>query len=775
MKRDIKKIVSEMTLEEKAGMCSGEDFWCLKAVERLGIPQVMVSDGPHGLRKQEEEADHLGINESVKSVCFPAACATASSWDVEMLEDMGKTLGEECQAENLSILLGPAANIKRSPLCGRNFEYFSEDPYLTGKMASAHIKGVQSQDVGTSMKHFAVNNQEYNRMSSSSNLSERALREIYLTGFEMAVKEARPKTLMCSYNKINGIYAAENKHLLTEILREEWGFDGYVMTDWGAVNDRVEGIRAGLDLEMPASGGVNDARIAAAVRDGSLDEALLDQTVENILKVIFSYVDHRHPEAVFDREADHKKAIAYAADSAVLLKNNGILPLDTSQKVVYIGEFAEKPRFQGGGSSHINCSRVTSALESAKEKGRNVTYVKGFPSDQDELDEKELKAAVEAAKAADIAVIFAGLPDVIESEGYDRVNMDLPVCQNRVIAEVVKIQPNTVVVLHNGSPVEVPWEKDTAAILEMYLGGQGVGEACDQLLYGEVNPSGRLAETFPYRVQDNPSYLNFPGDGKNVNYGEDIFVGYRYYEAKKLPVRWAFGHGLSYTSFAYGNLRLSSENMADHDTVTVSVDVTNTGNVFGKEVVQLYVADKNGTLQRPVKELKGFAKLSLAPGETKTAVITLCARALSFYHEELHDWYAPSGTYEILVGHASDDIRVSCELKFDTAKILPFEVTGATTIGELMNDPRTAQAMGEMITKMMQSLGASPGGQEERGEEGSMGFDPEKMQAMLYGMPIKSLASFGGGELDVDVLIKTFAQCLRSKDGCVRDGKEKRT
>lgn len=760
MDRDIKRIVSQMTLEEKAGMCSGEDFWCLKAVERLDIPQVMVSDGPHGLRKQEEEADHLGINESVKSVCFPAACATASSWDVEMLEDMGKTLGGECQAENLSILLGPAANIKRSPLCGRNFEYFSEDPYLTGKMASAQIKGIQSQDVGTSMKHFAVNNQEYNRMSSSSNLSERALREIYLTGFEIAVKEARPKTLMCSYNKINGVYAAENKHLLTEILRNEWGFDGYVMTDWGAVNDRVEGIRAGLDLEMPASGGVNDARIAAAVRDGSLDEALLDQTVENILKVVFSYVDHRHPETVFDREADHKKAVAYAADSAVLLKNSKVLPLNDSQKVVYIGEFAEKPRYQGGGSSHINSSRVTSALESAKEKGRNVTYIKGFPSDRDELDEKELKAAVEAAKTADIAVIFAGLPDVIESEGYDRVNMDLPACQNRVIAEVVKVQPNLVVVLHNGSPVEVPWEKDAAAILEMYLGGQGVGEACDRILYGEVNPSGRLAETFPYRVQDNPSFLNFPGDGKNVNYGEDIFVGYRYYEAKELPVRWAFGHGLSYTSFAYGNLRLSSKNMADHDTVTVSVDVTNTGKVFGKEVVQLYVADKNGTPQRPVKELKGFVKLSLAPGETKTAMMTICARDLSFYHEELHDWYAPSGTYEILVGHASDDIRVSCELKFDTAKILPFEVTGATTIGQLMSDPRTAEKMGEMITKMMQSLGAAAGEQEESGEEGSMGFDPEKMQDMLYGMPIKSLASFGGSDLDVNVLIKTFAQCL---------------
>lgn len=762
MERDIKKIISEMTLEEKAGMCSGEDFWKLKAVERLGIPHVMVSDGPHGLRKQEESADHLGINESIKAVCFPTACATASSWDVEMLEDMGKTLGEECQAENLSILLGPAVNIKRSPLCGRNFEYFSEDPYLTGKMASAHIKGVQSWDVGTSMKHFAVNNQEYNRMSSSSNLSERALREIYLPGFETAVKEAKPKTLMCSYNKINGTYAAENRYLLTEILREEWGFEGYVMTDWGAVNDRVEGIRAGLDLEMPASGGVNDARIVKAVRDGSLDEALLDKAVENILKVIFSYVDHRHPEAGFDRDADHRKAVEYAADCAVLLKNSGILPLESTKKIVYIGEYAEKPRFQGGGSSHINCSKVTSALESAKEKGRNVTYVKGFPADKDELDEKELQAAIEAARDADIVVIFAGLPDVIESEGYDRANMDLPICQNRIIAEVAKVQPNTAVVLHNGSPVETPWENEVAGILEMYLGGQGVGEACDRLLYGETNPSGRLAETFPYRMQDNPSYLNFPGDGKNVNYGEDIFVGYRYYEAKELPVRWAFGHGLSYTSFAYGNLRLSSSNMMDEDTMTVSVDVTNTGEVFGKEVVQLYVADKNGTPQRPVKELKGFVKLSLAPGETKTAVMTLRARDLSFYHEGLHDWYAPSGTYEILVGHASDDIRMKCELRFDTAKILPFEVTGATTIGELMDDPRTAQAMGEMITKMMQSLGASASGQEEAEDGSSMGFDPEKMQAMLYGMPIKSLASFGGGELDVDMLIRTFTQCLQT-------------
>ncbi len=372
MERDIKKIISEMTLEEKAGMCSGEDFWHLKGVERLGIPAVMVSDGPHGLRKQPNEADHLGIGESIVAVCFPAACATASSFDTELMNEMGKILGEECQAEDLSVLLGPAVNIKRSPLCGRNFEYLSEDPYLAGKMAAAYIRGVQSWDVGTSMKHYAANNQEFNRMSCSSNLSERTFREIYLPAFETAVKEARPKTIMCSYNKINGIYASENRHLLTEILRDEWGFEGYVMTDWGAVADRVKGIVAGLDLEMPGSGGVNDAKIVAAVKDGKLDESLLDKAVENILKVVFSYVDNRHPEAVFDRDADHEKAVAIETECAVLLENNGVLPLSGDKKIVYIGEYAEKPRYQGGGSSHINAGKVASALESAKSKGRRI-------------------------------------------------------------------------------------------------------------------------------------------------------------------------------------------------------------------------------------------------------------------------------------------------------------------------------------------------------------------------------------------------------------------
>ena len=397
MKRDIKKIVSEMTLVEKAGMCSGADFWHLKKVERLGIPEVMVSDGPHGLRKQTGKADHLGIGESVEAVCFPAACATASSFDTDLMYEMGRTLGEECQAEDVSILLGPAVNIKRSPLGGRNFEYLSEDPYLAGEMAASYIRGVQSWDVGTSLKHFAANNQEYNRMSCSSNLSERALREIYLPAFETAVKEAQPKTIMCSYNKINGVFAAENKYLLTDILRDEWGFEGYVMTDWGAVADRVKGIAAGLDLEMPDSGGYNDAKIVAAVKDGSLDEALLDRTVERILQVVFSYADNRHPEAVFDRDADHAKAVKIETECAVLLENSGVLPLKADTKAVYIGEFAVKPRYQGGGSSHIHSSKVTSALETAKAKGRAVSYVKGFPADRDEENEAEVTVAVQAA------------------------------------------------------------------------------------------------------------------------------------------------------------------------------------------------------------------------------------------------------------------------------------------------------------------------------------------------------------------------------------------
>ncbi len=729
MERNVKALIEQMTLEEKASLCSGGDFWHTKPIERLGIPAVMMSDGPHGLRKQEGEGDHLGLTESIKAVCFPAACAAASSFDTDLIHRMGQILGEECQAENLSVLLGPAVNIKRSPLCGRNFEYLSEDPYLAGKMAAAYISGVQSWDVGTSVKHFAANNQEYRRMNCSSEVDERTLREIYFPAFEIAVKESQPKTIMCSYNKINGVYSADNEWLLTKVLRDEWGYKGYVVTDWGAVSDRVQGIRAGLDLEMPGPGTAHDAQIVAAVKNGTLEEALLDRTVERILNVIFSYVDHRHPEAVFDRDADHQRAVDIETECAVLLENNGILPLKAGAKVAYIGGFAATPRYQGGGSSHINVCKVTSAVESAQEKGRNVTFVEGFPADRDERNETALAAAVSAAKEAEVAVIFAGLPDVIEGESYDRADMKLPACQNELIAAVAAVQPNTVVVLHNGSPVECPWAKDAAAVLEMYLGGQGVGEACDRLLWGEANPCGRLAETFPLRLEDNPSYLNFPGNGKKVTYAEGVYVGYRYYDTKKMPVRWAFGHGLSYTKYSFSNLRLSNDQMDDAGKVQVSVDVTNTGAVAGKEVIQLYISDKTGTTGRPAKELKGFAKVALEPGETKTVALEITARDLSWYNEELHDWYAASGKYEVLVGHASDDIRLTAEVNFTTAKTLPLIVDGSTTLGELMENPKTAPVLGQM-------LAAAFGG------GASMDSDDATAQATMFAMPLKSLASF---------------------------------
>ena len=441
MERDLKKIVSEMTLEEKAGMCSGLDFWHLKEVEHLGIPKVMVSDGPHGLRKQDEKGDHLGINDSIKAVCFPPAVLSACSFDRGLMEEMGKAIGREAQANDVSVVLGPAVNIKRSPLCGRNFEYYSEDPYLAGEIAAAFVKGVQSQHVGTSIKHFAANNQEYRRMSSSSEVDERTLREIYFPAFETAVKKAQPCTFMCSYNQINGTFASENKWLLTDVLRGEWGFKGYVMSDWGAVNDRVKGLEAGLELEMPASGGDNDAMIVKAVKDGALEEKILDQAVERILRIIFEYADHRKPQE-FTMEKDHEEAQHIAEESMVLLKNeNHILPLKTSEKAAFIGGFARNPRFQGGGSSHINCFKTTNVLNSVPCDAQ-VVYAEGFPADRDFYDKALADEAVKAAAEADKAVIFAGLPESFESEGYDRSHMRLPECQNRLITEILKVQPN---------------------------------------------------------------------------------------------------------------------------------------------------------------------------------------------------------------------------------------------------------------------------------------------------------------------------------------------
>ena len=741
MATDVKKLIEQMTLEEKASLLGGDDFWHTKPIERLGIPRFMMSDGPHGLRKQAEGGDHLGMGESIKAVCFPAACATASSFDPDLLYEMGDAIGEECQAEDLAMVLGPGVNMKRSPLCGRNFEYYSEDPYLAGKMAASYIRGVQSRHVATSVKHFAANNQETGRMNISSEVDERTLREIYLPAFEIAVRESQPKSVMCAYNKLNGVFAADHEWLLSKVLRNDWGFQGFVVTDWGAVSDRVQGVRAGLELEMPGNTASNDRKIVSAVKAGTLSEAVVDRAVERLLTALFDYYDHREAEHVFHYERDHALATRIEAECAVLLENNGVLPLRDGMNVVYIGEFAEKPRFQGGGSSHINAFKVTSALSSAWEKGRSLNYVRGFPADRDETDPEELLRAVNAAKAADVAVIFAGLPETAESEGYDRKDMKLPSCQNALIEAVLSVQPNTVVVLHNGSPVEAPWADRVAAVLELYLGGQGVGEATDRLLYGEVNPSGHLAETFPLRAQDNPSWLNFPGNGKKVRYAEGIYVGYRYYEKKELPVRWAFGHGLSYTSFAMKNMRLDRSSMDDDSVVTVSVDVQNTGKLAGKEVVQLYVSDRNGTADRPVKELKGFAKVSLEPGETKTVSFTLDARALSYYDTELGDWFAPSGTYTLLAGDASDHILVSTELSFTTKKLLPFSVGPDTTFAQLLADPRTAPIVQQMMAAAGQQLTATLA--DNSGAAGIDADPADMVQEIMLAMPLKSIASFG--------------------------------
>ena len=740
---DIKKLISQMTLEEKAGLCSGLDFWHTKPVERLGVPAVMVSDGPHGLRKQDDKADHLGLNDSIKAVCMPAACATASSFDRELIGKMGRSIGASCQHEQLSVVLGPAVNIKRSPLCGRNFEYLSEDPYLAGEMAAAYTEGVQSQNVGVSIKHFAANNQEHRRMSSSSDADERTLREIYFPAFETTVKKAHPWTVMCSYNKINGVYASQNPWLLTDVLRKEWGFDGYVMSDWGAVSDRVPGLAAGLDLEMPSSGGVNDKKIVQAVRSGELDEAVLDQAVERILTINYRYLENAKPDTPWDQEADHLLSADIAGQCMVLLKNEGVLPLSEADDVAFIGEFAQKPRYQGGGSSHINSFKTTSALEAAQDLGLKVTYAQGYDVAKDAATDEMIAQAVAAAKAAKTAVVFAGLPDAYESEGYDRTNMAMPACQNKLIEAVAAANPNTVVVLHNGSPVEMPWLGQVKGVLEAYLGGQAVGLATVRILYGQVNPSGHLAESFPVKLSDNPSYLYYGGEGDRTEYREGVFVGYRYYDKKDMPVLFPFGHGLSYTTFAYSDLRLSADAITDQDTLTVTVKATNTGSRPGKTAVQLYVGDVDSTVLRPVRELKGFEKVELAPGESKDVTFTLDKRAFAYWNEQLHDWHVETGDFTIEVGQSSRAIDVRATVRVTGTVKLKKHYTKDSIFMDIMSDPAAMQVVKPLMDGMGQMFG---------GDGDDSAITDDMGAAMVKYMPLRNVVSFSGGAVSEDVL-----------------------
>ncbi len=734
---DVKQILAQMTLEEKAALCQGADMWHTVAIDRLGVPAMMMSDGPHGLRKQNDKGDNLGINESIKAVCFPTAAGLACSFDRALMEKLGAALGQSCQAENVGVILGPAANIKRSPLCGRNFEYFSEDPLLSGQMAAAHIRGVQSQGIGASLKHFAANNQETRRMSVSADIPEQALREIYLASFEHAVKGGKPWTVMCAYNKIAGVYASENPWLMNGVLREEWGFDGLVMTDWGACNDHAEGVAAGVDLCMPRMSDRLDRDLVAAVCSGVLEESALDTACENLLNMVDRYVQNRRAGEVFDRKAQHQLAREIARESMVLLKNEGnILPLNPKKKIAFIGKFAEMPRFQGGGSSHINASEVLSALQ-AVEDICSVTYAQGYITEEDRTDAALLDAAVKAAAEAEVAVLFLGLPDSFESEGYDRRHMRIPDCQVALLEAVARVQTNMVVVLHNGAPVEMPWIGHASAVLEAYLGGQAAGGAVVDLLFGKANPCGKLAESFPLRLEDTPCYLDFPGVGDHVVYSEGVYVGYRYYDKRRMEVLFPFGHGLSYTTFVYSNLRLSSDVLTDGE-LTVTLDVCNTGSRAGKEIVQIYVRPDRIGMPRPVRELKGFAKVELAPGETKTVTFALDSRAFAYWEERIHEWYAEPGRYIIETAASSRDIRQSAALIYNGPS-LPVELTPDSTIGDLLKVPGGAQIVEQLTAGMAAFFGA-----DSEGSAASEAISPEMVMAMMQDMPLHAMSAYAG-------------------------------
>ncbi|MBT2742945.1 glycoside hydrolase family 3 C-terminal domain-containing protein [Bacillus sp. ISL-77] len=753
--RDIKQLISQMTLEEKASLCSGLDFWHLKGIERLGIPSLMVTDGPHGLRKQAEGADHLGIYNSVPATCFPSAAGMASSWNRELIEKVGIALGEECQAEDVAVLLGPGVNIKRSPLCGRNFEYFSEDPYLASEMAANHVKGVQSQGVGTSLKHFAANNQEHRRMSTDAVVDERTLREIYLASFEGVVKQSQPWTVMCSYNKVNGEYASENEYLLTDILKEEWGFEGFVVSDWGAVNERADGLAAGLELEMPSSNGIGDQKIVNAVKSGELSEEKLDKAVERLLRIIFMAVDHKKENAVYDADAHHQLARNMARESMVLLKNEeAILPLKKEGTIAVIGEFAKKPRYQGGGSSHVKPTKLENIVEEIEKtagKHTNVLYAQGYSLDSDEIDGTLIAEAKDVAAQADTVILFAGLPDRYESEGYDREHLRMPENHRQLVEAVAEVNRNIVVVLSNGSPIEMPWIGNVKGLLEAYLGGQALGGAIADLLFGDANPSGKLAESFPKQLSDNPSFLNFPGEGDKVEYKEGIFVGYRYYDTKKVEPLFPFGFGLSYTTFEYSNLSISQKEIQDTETVAVSVTVKNTGVRAGKEIVQLYVKDVKSSVNRPEKELKGFEKVDLQPGEEKTVTFLLNKRSFAYYNVELKDWHVETGEFEIQVGESSQEIYLKESIVVQSTVSIRKQVHRNTLVGDLLADLVLGPLATELINKHnpFPDLGANEGDA------------AEMMEAMMKYMPLRALVNFSMGAFTEEMLTNLMDELSR--------------
>lgn len=644
------ELVKQMTLEEKASLLAGADFWHLKSIERLGLPAIMMADGPHGLRKQNDAIDSTGATGSEKATCFPPACASACSFDRALLKDIGRAVGEECRFEEVAVDLGPGMNIKRSPLCGRNFEYFSEDPCLAGELAASYIDGLQKQDVGASLKHFSINNQETRRMTIDAVVDERAMREIYLSGFERAIKQARPWTVMCSYNRLYGTHASESKLLLTDILREEWGYEGLVVSDWGAVNDRVKGVAAGLDLEMPGTSRENDRILAAAVKNGALSEAALEAAVLRVTELILRA--QRRNSLADHREAHHELARRAARESAVLLKNDGnLLPGNSKQSAAVIGAFAKEPRYQGSGSSKINPYRLDNACGELAALGLAYEYAPGYELHGSAPNEALIAEACRVAAGKDIVYLFAGLPDEDESEGFDRVSLAMPASHTALIERVAAVNPKLAVILSCGSVVEMDWADRVPAILLGYLGGQAGAGAIADLLLGHANPSGKLAESWPFTLADTPAYAYFPGGSASVQHRESIYVGYRYYDTAKQLVRYPFGYGLSYTSFAYENLTIEG--------MQVSLDVVNTGECDGAEIVQLYIAPPKSAIFKAAQELKGFEKVALRAGERKRVRFTLTERDFAFYDTTAKAWRVEAGDYEIRLSASSRDIRLA--------------------------------------------------------------------------------------------------------------------
>jgi beta-glucosidase len=743
---DIEGLLAQLSLEEKASLCLGSDFWHTAPVERLGINAIMVSDGPHGLRAQMDEADHVGLSGSVPATCFPTASGLGSSWNPDLFRAVGEALGRETRKWGVSVLLGPGINMKRSPLCGRNFEYVAEDPWLAGELATAIVQGVQSQGVGTSLKHYAANNQEDDRLRVSAEIDERSLREIYLPAFERVVKNAQPWTVMCAYNKVNGTYASEHHWLLTEVLRDEWGFEGVVVSDWGAVHDRVAAVKGGLDLEMPPHLGVSDVAIVEAVKAGTLDESVLDTAVRRMLRL----VDIAQPALVeggsFDPDEHHRLARRAAQESAVLLKNeDGVLPLRPADgaTVAVLGEFARTPRYQGAGSSQVNPTRLDVPLDELKAglgEGVEVAFAAGFGIGTTEGDEALLTEAVETARGADHVVVFLGLPAAAESEGFDRTDIDLPANQLALIEAVAEVRDEIIVVLANGSVVRLAgWQDKVAAILECWLSGQAAGGAVADLLLGAANPSGKLAETVPVRLEDNTSYLNFPGDSGVVHYGEGLFIGYRGYDKAHLEVSYPFGFGLSYSTFEIGDLSTAvSGSVAGGDfAVAVTVLVTNTGAVSGAEVVQLYVRDIEASVARPVRELKAFAKVSLEPGRTQPVTLNLDQRSFAFWSTRLGRWAVEAGDFALDVGSSSRDIAASETISIEAPSIAA-PLTADSTLNEWLADDRGR----ELVMS---------------GEVPPLLADDELVR-VIGTMPMSTLAAFQGMAFDKEALERLISQ-----------------